>query len=103
MKEVTKEEFLVMQENNENIMIDIWADWCQPCKMLKPILNKLEVPNNINLISLDFEANKEFVSTLNVRSLPTVIYFKGNSEIKRIVGVKQLEEYKNEMKIFEGL
>jgi thioredoxin 1 len=98
MKEVTKEEFLALQEKNENIMIDVWANWCQPCKILKPILNNIDVPTNVNLISLDFDQNKEFVSTLNVRSLPTVILFKGNKEINRIIGLKTQNDYQTQIK-----
>lgn len=93
MIEVTKEEFLAMQDNNEKIAIDIWADWCQPCKMLKPILNNLTIPENVKLVSLDFEKNKEFVLTMNIRSIPTVIFFKGKEEINRFVGVKTFNEY----------
>jgi thioredoxin 1 len=93
MKEVTKEEFLAMQENNEKIAIDIWAEWCQPCKMLKPILTNLTIPENIKLVSLDFDKNKEFVTSLNVRSIPTVILFNGKDEINRMVGVKQFNDY----------
>lgn len=97
MKEVTKDEFLVMQENGDNIMIDVWAEWCGPCKILKPMLNDLEVPNNVKLVALNFEENNEFVRTLNVRSLPTVLFFKGKTEIKRLIGLNQIDEYKKEI------
>lgn len=100
MKEVTNEEFLAMQENDEKIMVDIWAEWCGPCKMLKPILNNITVPENVNLISLDSDKYIDVVRQLNVKSLPTVILFKGKTEIKRIVGLHTYNEYDNEIKNF---
>jgi thioredoxin 1 len=97
MREVKKEEFLDMQEKNENIMVDLYADWCSPCKMLKPILENITVPNNVNLVSLNYEENQELVRMLNVRSIPTVISFKGKNEINRIVGLKTHNDYQIEI------
>jgi thioredoxin 1 len=97
MREVKKEEFLDMQEKNENIMVDLYADWCSPCKMLKPILENITVPNNVNLVSLNYEENQELVRMLNVRSIPTVISFKGKNEINRIVGLKAHNDYQIEI------
>ena len=97
MREVKKEEFLDMQEKNENIMVDLYADWCSPCKMLKPILENITVPNNVNLVSLNYEENQDLVRILNVRSIPTVISFKGTNEINRIVGLKTNNDYQIEI------
>lgn len=72
-------------------LVDFWAEWCMPCKMMAPILNEVanEVPDGVKVCKLNVDHAKQTAAKYNVRSIPTMIVFKNGKEIKRIVGVKQ--------------
>jgi thioredoxin 1 len=95
MKEILAEELFERQNNNEKIMLDIYADWCGPCKMLSPILDSLPKDNDIHFLKMDFEKNKDYVTTLGIKSIPTVIFFNGKDEFMRMIGVRSANEYNN--------
>ena len=64
--------------------------WCQPCKNLGPIIDKLS--SNINVNKIDVDNNKELVMKFNVKSIPTVILLENGNEIRRFVGSKSENE-----------
>jgi len=72
-------------------IVDFWAEWCMPCKMMAPILNEVanEVPDGVKVCKLNVDQAKQTAAKFNVRSIPTMIVFKNGKEVKRIVGVKQ--------------
>ncbi len=77
------------QIKNKLILIDFWAPWCAPCRMMAPILN--DVANELDnafVGKLDVEKNQAIASKYQVRSIPTLILFKNGKEIDRFVGVK---------------
>lgn len=73
------------------VLVDFWAEWCMPCKMMAPILNEVadEVSNGVKVCKLNVDQAKQTAAKYNVRSIPTIIVFKNGKEVKRIVGVKQ--------------
>lgn len=73
------------------ILVDFWASWCMPCKMLAPILNEtsLEIKGNARIGKLNTEEYQSVSAKYGVRSIPTMILFKDGKEINRFVGVKQ--------------
>ncbi len=72
-------------------IVDFWAEWCMPCKMMAPILNDVanEAPDGVKVCKLNVDHAKQTATKYNVRSIPTMIVFKNGKEMKRIVGVKQ--------------
>ena len=78
------------QVKNGVILIDFWAAWCMPCKMLAPVIN--EVAEGVNeaakIGKLNVEEQKEIASRFSVRSIPTLILLKNGKEVNRFVGVK---------------
>ncbi len=72
-------------------LVDFWAEWCMPCKMMAPILNEVadEASNGVKVCKLNVDQAKQTAAKYNVRSIPTIIVFKNGKEVKRIVGVKQ--------------
>ena len=79
------------QIKNGVTLVDFWASWCMPCKMMIPILNEVseEIPDNSSVGKIDIEQFQSIASKYNVRSIPTMILFKNGIEVNRFVGVKQ--------------
>jgi len=77
------EEFL---KNNSPAIIDFWAEWCGPCKKMKPILEELESEFNIVIGKVDADESADIASKYNVSSIPTIIVFEDKVPVKTIVG-----------------
>lgn len=77
--------------SNGVVLVDFWAAWCMPCKMLAPILNETanEITGNAKIAKLNVDECQIIASKYNVRSIPTMILFKDGKESERFVGVKQ--------------
>ena len=72
------------------VLVDFWATWCMPCKMMAPVLNNLseELTGNASVGKLDVDQNRAASAKYGVRSIPTLVLFKNGKEINRFVGVK---------------
>ncbi|MGH7612052.1 MAG: thioredoxin [Candidatus Dormibacteria bacterium] len=70
------------------VLVDFWADWCPPCKMLAPIVEDLasEYGERVKVAKLDVDANPGVAGQFGVMSIPTLILFKGGQEVQRMVG-----------------
>ena len=75
-------------------IVDFWATWCGPCKMLGPVIEQLadELEDKIPVGKVDVDECRELASEYGVMSIPTVIYFKNGLEVKRFVGVQTKEK-----------
>jgi len=72
------------------VLVDFWAAWCGPCKLMGPVLNDLaeEVDGKVTIAKLNVDEAKATASKFSVRSIPTLILFKNGKEIHRFGGVK---------------
>ncbi len=91
--DITVENFqqIVLQESQHKlVMIDFWADWCEPCKDLLPILEKLaaEYQQHLILAKVDCEAQQEVAGQFGIRSLPTVMLVKDGQPVDGFAGVQ---------------
>lgn len=70
------------------VLVDFWATWCAPCKMLKPLLTELatEYDGKVQVAELDVDANPNTASKFGVLSIPTLILFRAGKPAQRIVG-----------------
>ena len=75
------------------MLVDFWATWCMPCKMMAPVLNNLseDLTGNASVGKLDVDQNRASSAKYGVRSIPTLVLFKNGKEINRFVGVKTKE------------
>jgi len=79
------------QTKNKIVLVDFWASWCMPCKMMAPILNDVasELSGNTHIGKVNIEQFQSLAQQHKVRSIPTLVLFKNGKEVNRYVGVKQ--------------
>lgn len=90
--EIKQEELKTRIENGEKIIVDFWAKFCGPCKVMKPTFEKVaEKINNensdIKLYTLDVEENRELAVNLGIRAVPTIKSFNSGKEVHSITGM----------------
>jgi thioredoxin 1 len=89
IKQLTDQNFN-QQIKNGVILVDFWAAWCAPCKMMAPVLNEVSdvLSDNKSVGKVNVEIAKAISSKYGIRSIPTMILFKDGKEINRFVGIK---------------
>lgn len=70
------------------VLVDFWAEWCGPCRMLTPIIEELgkELNNKIKIVKMNIDQNPNTPSTLGIRSIPTMIIFKDGQQVATKTG-----------------
>ncbi len=93
--EVTKDSFQEEVLGAETpVLVDFWAEWCGPCKMIAPIVDELATEHQgaLKVAKLDADTNQEVLMQYGIMGIPTLILFKGGQEVERIVGYKPKED-----------
>ncbi|PCJ25941.1 MAG: thioredoxin [Rickettsiales bacterium] len=88
-KEITDSEFEAEVVNSkEPVLVDFWAPWCGPCKMLTPILDQLseEMAGSVKVVKMNIDDNPEIPSKFNIRSIPTLMIFKDGKSVASKLG-----------------
>ena len=98
VKQITDKEFNEII-NNGKVLVDFYAEWCGPCKMLSPVVDELaDEISDVNFYKLNVDDSDEVVRKYNVMSIPTLLVFE-NGELKNTsVGFKSKEEVKELLK-----
>lgn len=101
MKDVTHEELEALKRNNQKMVIDYWAEWCGPCKVLIPTLESIENDfDDVLFVKVNVDQNIEHAKSIGIRSVPTLIYLKNNEEVSRTSGAipaQKIKEMINDM------
>ena len=83
----------------EVLLVDFWAPWCGPCKMIAPTLNEIaETESDIVIGKVNVDHNQDLAKKYKVRNIPTMVIFKNGVEVGRIVGVKTKKAILNEVR-----
>lgn len=92
--EINSENFDQKIKNSEVAIVDIWAPWCGPCKQLSPIIDEVssELGGKVVVGKMDADTNLDFVKELNVRNIPTILYYKNGEVVERTNGLKTKSE-----------
>lgn len=91
MKIVQKDEFEKIINESKPTIVDFFATWCGPCKMLSPILEKVEEDSKgeFNIVKIDVDESYDIAKKYGIMSVPTMIIFKDGDEQEKIVGLRQ--------------
>ncbi|MDO8509103.1 MAG: thioredoxin [Nanoarchaeota archaeon] len=92
VKKITQKEFGSFIKSG-NTIIDFYADWCGPCKIVSPIIEGASKENkNIKFAKIDVDKNNELAQRFGILSIPTIMFFKNGEEVDVVVGALSKEE-----------
>lgn len=97
---------MLVNYNNDNfddlikdkILVDFYANWCGPCKMLAPILDDLAKDVDIDILKVDVDFNSDLAKKYGIMSIPCLVLFENGKEIKRNLGLMSKEKIKDFIK-----
>jgi len=100
--EITDSNFDQFVKENENVVVDCWAAWCGPCRMLSPIIEQLaEEKTNIAFAKLDVDKNREVSMRYGIMSIPTLLYFKNGALVDKTLGALPIQMVEAKLAVFD--
>ena len=86
--QITSENFESLKNGHQPLVVDFWATWCGPCRMISPVISELakEYDGKIAVGKCDVEENEELAADFGIRNIPTIIFMKGGEVVDKVVG-----------------
>ena len=95
--QITSENFESLKNGQQPLVVDFWATWCGPCRLVSPIISELAkaYDGQITVGKCDVEENEDLALEFGIRNIPTILFFKGGQVVDKLVGAQskaKLEE-----------
>jgi thioredoxin 1 len=89
IKDTDFESLVIKESNNKPVLVDFWAPWCAPCKILAPILEEVskDLGDTAVILKINVDENPEIAGRLAIRSIPTMIIFRNGEKVDQSIGV----------------
>ncbi|MDP4267590.1 MAG: thioredoxin [Bacteroidota bacterium] len=86
-------------DSDKPVMVDFWAEWCGPCRMVGPLVNELhdEYQGRAIIGKVDVDNNPEITSKYGIRNIPTILFFKGGQVVEKQVGAVPKSKLKEKL------
>jgi len=83
-------------KSDKPVLVDFWAEWCMPCRMLAPTIEKIakDYAGKVKVGKIDTDANRDVAMKYQISAIPTVILFRGGQVAQKFVGLRQEKEFK---------
>ena len=93
--ELTRENFNEIIKSDKPVLVDFWASWCGPCRMVSPVIDQIaeEYAGKISVGKVNVDEQGSLAADFAIVSIPTVILFKNGKEVKKLVGVHSVDDY----------
>lgn len=98
LNEITFQEKVI--ESKEKIIVDFWAEWCGPCKLLSPILEEVSNALNIKIYKVNVDENPSLAGQFGIKSIPTIVIFDDGVRVKEVVGLRPKEEIIEKLTVY---
>ena len=100
VEHISQSNFDEVISGTEVVLVHFFATWCNPCKMLAPVLDQISesLPENRKIVKIDIDENMDAARKFGVMSIPTLILFKNGQAAQRLVGVRPEEEIRELLK-----